>query len=370
MRPFDLERYFAKYEFSAKYLLGSSDCESISIGELLDLQRGARADFYRLSLGYTESTGTRYLRSAIAQGYSNINEKEVVVHAGAQEAIFTFCQSYLKKGDHVIVQWPCYQSLYSLPEDIGCEVTRWEAQEHKNWSLDLQWLEDNLRPETAAVFVNFPHNPTGYLPSVEDFLNLVKIVRKHGALLFCDEVYRGLEYSADLRLPSACELYENAVVLGVTSKSYGLAGLRIGWLVSHNAGILEKVAACKDYTSLCNSAPSEFLASIALRNADSLIARNRALSLSNLSLLRGFLQQHPQWSWSEPKAGCIGLVRLGSGENADDLCTRLAEKEGILLVPSGRFGYGDCHVRIGYGRINFPQALHKLESALGGERST
>ncbi len=202
LSPFKLERYFAKYEFNTEYLLCSSDCESWSLEELLSLEEGAGEAFKRLWLGYTESNGNRSLRSEISRLYSTIDPGDVLVHSGAEEAIFLFMHAMLQAGDHVIVHSPCYQSLVEVARSIGCRITLWQARPEAGWALDLDELRKALKRKTRLVVVNTPHNPTGYLMPSHDQQAMVRILQDHGAILFSDEVYRGLEYDPADRLPA------------------------------------------------------------------------------------------------------------------------------------------------------------------------
>src|SRR6185312_548970 len=222
--PFKLERYFASHEFSAAYLLCSSDCESMEIGELLALEPGAYEDFSRLRLGYTESTGNPDLRRAIATLYTRVAMDEVLVHAGAEEAIFNFMHVALEAGDQVIVHSPYYQSLGEVARALGAEVSEWRGNPEHGWALDIATLKQKLTPRTRVVVVNFPHNPTGFIPGVEFIRELSALAEQHGFIIFSDEVYRGLEADPADRLPAVADLNARAVSLGVMSKTYGLPG--------------------------------------------------------------------------------------------------------------------------------------------------
>jgi aspartate/methionine/tyrosine aminotransferase len=360
--PFKLERFFARYEFKAPYLLSSSDCESFSIAELLAFEPEAIERLQQHWLGYTESQGDPYLRAEIARLYQNIQPNQVLVHAGAEEAIFSFMNVMLAPGDHVIVHFPCYQSLFEVAASIGCQVTRWPAAEADGWKLDLDFLAAHIQANTRAIIVNCPHNPTGYLMSHGEQQNLVEIARHYNLLLFSDEVYRGLEYNPQDRLPTACDLYENAVSLGVMSKTYGLAGLRIGWIATRNPTIYQAMASFKDYISICNSAPSEFLAALALRHKEKITRRNLDMVASNLALLDAFFTAHQDiFNWTAPKAGSIAFPSLKLSRNVESFCLDLIEKQGVLLLPGNYYDFGDRHFRIGFGRKNMPQALERLE---------
>ena len=364
LTSFKLERYFAKYEFNAEYLLCSSDCEAMSIADLLALEEGAGEKFQQVWLGYTESQGSPSLRKEIAKIYGTIQPDEILVHTGAEEAIFLFMQAVLEQGDHVIVHSPCYQSLTEIAKGIGCEVSLWQAREENNWALDLDEIREFLRPNTKAIVVNTPHNPTGYLMSRADFESVNQFAQENNLLLFFDEVYRESEYDSSLRLPSACNMGEHAVSLGVTSKTYGLAGLRIGWIATKNKKIYESMASLKDYTTICNSAPSEFLSEVALRNRQKLIERNLGIIKSNLEVMDEFFTRHADlFSWVRPQAGSMGFPKLIRG-NIEEFCDMVVRKAGVLLLPGTIYDDTGNHFRVGLGRKNLPQAVEKVEEYL------
>jgi len=361
---FKLERYFAKYEFNTRYLLCSSDCESMTVAELLSLEPGAAGKFQSHWLGYTESQGSPSLRQAIGGLYETIEPGDVLVHAGAEEAIFLFVQAALGVGDHVIVHSPCYQSLTEVARSVGCDVDLWIAHEENDWALDLDELRRLIKPNTKAVIINTPHNPTGYLMSRADFEAVHDFVREHDLLLFSDEVYRESEYESASRLPAACDYGEHAVSLGVTSKTYGLAGLRIGWIATKNKKIYDRMASLKDYTTICNSAPSEFLAELALRNRRQLIDRNLGIIRHNLSVVSEFFKRHTDlFSWVRPRAGSMAFPRYLGGD-VERFCDVLVRQAGVLLLPGTMYDENAGHFRLGLGRRNLPQAVIELERFL------
>lgn len=362
LRPFALERYFAEHEFSAPYLLCSSDCESMAVGDLLALEPEARDQFSSLWLGYTESTGNPELRHAIARTYERIEDDQVLVHAGAEEAIFNFMNVTLDPGDHIVVHAPYYQSLGEVAQGIGADVSEWKGDPERSWELDLSDLKRALTGRTKVVVVNFPHNPTGFLPSPEFVRELSRLSDQYGFLVFSDEVYRGLELDGADRLPAFCDLNERAVSLGVMSKVYGLAGLRIGWIATRNADLFTELAAFKDYTTICNSAPSEFLATLALRHADTIAERNLEIIRANLDHLDDFFDAHRKlFAWYRPKAGPIAFPALLKGA-VDEFCADLVEKAGVLLLPGTLYGTGSQSFRIGFGRKNVPESISRLKA--------
>lgn len=361
---FLLERYFAEYEFSTPFLLCTSDCETFRLDEIVSLADKETLGLWNtLRLGYTEPLGHSLLRSEIAKLYGrNISPDDIVVFAGAEEAIFIFMNVLLERGDHVIIQFPAYQSLYEIPKAIGCRVTKWMMNQEANWELDIDTLRKGVNSKTKAVVVNFPHNPTGFLPSKRVFSAISKICEENNLYLFSDEVYRLLEFKIEDRLPSAFELYDQGVSLGVMSKAFGLAGLRIGWIASPDKLLISKLAAFKHYTSICNSATSEILALIALRSKVKILERNLGIIKTNLEMLdKCFTDYRDFLSWNRPKAGPVAFPRLnGKCGKVEKFCESLRLNKGVLLLPSSLYEYDGNNFRIGFGRKNMQTALEKL----------
>jgi aspartate/methionine/tyrosine aminotransferase len=360
---FELERFFARWEFNVRHLLCASDVEGYRMAELLGLMDDEVAALWHgLSLGYTEAPGHPLLRAAIAALYESAAAEEVLVFSGAEEAIFAFANVALAPGDHVIVCWPAYQSLHEVARAAGAEVELLPLDAADGWALELDRLRSMLRPNTRAIVVNFPHNPTGALPDRETWDGLVELARGAGAWLFSDEVYRFLEHEPADRLPAAVDRYERGVSLGVMSKSFALAGLRIGWVACRDRALLDRLAAFKDYTTICSSAPSEILAIAALRAREQVLARSLGIVRSNLVHLDGFFARRAdRFGWVRPRAGSTGFPRLLSDEPIDDFVRELVEATGVLLLPGTLFGYPGNHFRLGFGRVDLPHALARLE---------
>jgi aspartate/methionine/tyrosine aminotransferase len=361
LQPFALERFFAQYEFTTRYLLCPSDPEPLSVSELLALEPGADKDFAHLSLGYVDSRGGPELRRAIAALYQQTGEDHILVHSGTEEPIFTLMNALLEPGDHIIVQFPAYQSQYSIAESIGAHVTRWNSDLDRNGGPDVDELPRLIRPETRAIVITTPSNPTGYGFDRDQLESVVELARKRGLWFIVDEVYRGTEREAE-RLPAVCDLYEHGVSLGGLAKAYGLAGLRIGWIASQNERLLERAATVKDYLTICNSAPSEFLAALALRHSELLTGRVRRITAENLDKLDEFFARRSDlFQWTRPRAGTTAFPRYLAG-SSEAFCRRAVEEAGVLLLPSRVFDAGDAHMRVGYGRTNLAEALAALDS--------
>ena len=364
---FELERFFARWEFAVEHLLCASDVEGWPMAELLGLADDeTRALWDGLRLGYTESTGHPLLRREIAALYEAVEPDDVLVFAGAEEAIFCLANVMLGPGDHAIVTWPGYQSLYEVARAAGADVTLHELHEASGWALDVDRLRASLRPETRLVIVNAPHNPTGMLPTHAEWRALTGLCAEAGVHLLADEVYRFLEFDQADRLTAGADALERGVSLGVLSKSFALAGLRIGWLATRDRELLARAAAFKDYTTICSSAPAEILGIVALRAREAVLARSREIVATNLPRLdRFFAARSAAFSWVRPRAGSVGFPRLTlGGISIDDFAAELVEAEGVLLLPGSRFDHPGNHFRLGFGRADLPIALERLESFL------
>ena len=362
--PFELERFFARWEFEARYLLCASDVEGWRMADLLALADDeTRALWDDLRLGYTESTGHPLLRAEIANLYDAVTPDDVLIFAGAEEAVFCLLSVLTGPGDHSVVTWPAYQSLHEVSRARGAEVTLHELHEADGWALDVDRLIASIRPDTRVVIVNGPHNPTGMLPTLDDWRRLTEACRERSIFLLSDEVYRFLEFDPADRLPTGAYAFERGISMGVMSKSFAMAGLRIGWLATRDRDLLARVAAFKDYTTICSSAPSEILALIGLRARDRVLARSRAIVEANLPLLDAFFERWAgTFSWVRPRGGPVGFPRLRDDVGIDAFAAELVEAEGVLLLPGSRFGHPGNHFRIGFGRENLPDALERLEA--------
>jgi aspartate/methionine/tyrosine aminotransferase len=324
-----------------------------------------RALWDGLRLGYTESTGHPLLRAEIALLYEEISADDVLVFAGAEEAIFCLSNVLLGPGDHAVVTWPGYQSLYEVGRAAGAEITLHDLREADGWELDVERLIAALRPTTRLVVVNAPHNPTGMLPTQADWARLGDALADRGIHLLADEVYRFLEVDEADRLIAGADLFPRGVSLGVMSKSFAMAGLRIGWLATRDRELLARCAAFKDYTTICSSAPSEILALIGLRARERVLGRSLRIVTDNLAILDDFFRRRAdRFAWVRPRGGSIGFPRLLGDDPIDDFAAKLVEAEGVLLLPGSQFGHPGNHFRVGFGRENLPDALATFDAFL------
>jgi aspartate/methionine/tyrosine aminotransferase len=329
VRDLVLEIYFSRWRSAARHQLTSSDSETLSLAELLgtadaeDLRR-----WETLELGYTDPRGTLWLRETIAGGYESVTAESVLCFAGAQEGIYAAMHALLGADDHAVVVTPNYQSTETIPLAL-CAVTGVALDPARGWTLDIDAVAAATRPNTRLISVNFPNNPTG------------KILER-----------------------------DRGISLGSVSKSYGLPGLRVGWIACRDLGLLRRMERVKHYLSNCVAAPSELLAQIAMKAGDRIVARNRLIAERNLALLNTFFAEHDDlFDWHVPDGGVVGYPRYDGAEGVENFCGRLVQEQGVLLLPASIFQSDvspapQDRFRIGFGRGDLAAALAAMKSGL------
>jgi aspartate/methionine/tyrosine aminotransferase len=370
MRDFALEVHFSKWEFAAKHHLTASDAQSLTLTELLQYASPQDRDrFMNLKLSYTETYGAPSLLDAISSTYDTISAKQILCFAGAEEAIYVAMKVLLTADDHCIVITPNYQAAETVPLSI-CAVSGVALDENDNWSLDIEKVKAALKPNTKLISINFPNNPTGAIASHAAIDDLISLCRARGIWLFSDEVYRLIERSPELRLPQIADAYERGISLNVMSKAYGLPGLRIGWLACQDRELLIRCERYKHFLSICNSAPSEMLAEIALKARQPILERNRGIARANIALLNDFFADfQDRFEWREPDGSCVAFMRYKGVEGVEAFTTRLVEESGVLFLPSSiyRSELGPVpqdRFRIGFGRTGMAEGLTALRDWL------
>ena len=364
---FALERWFARYEFDVRWNLCASDTEPLTLRELLALADDeGRALWDGLGLGYTESAGHPLLRAEIAAMYDGLDADDVLVFAGAEEAIFILSGVLAAPGARAVAVLPAYQSLHEVARAAGAEVATVQLDAAGlDWTLDLDRLRAAAAPGARMLMLNAPNNPTGWMPDAADFAEIARIAEDAGAVFVSDEVYRLLEADPADRLPAGAELSDRAVSVGVMSKAFGLAGLRIGWIATRDRDLLARAAARKDWTTICSSAPSEVLAIIALRARESLLSRARAIVDGNRALAAGFAAAHAEdLEWTPPRGGTTAFPRLLRHPDAEAFALALARDHDALVLPGSAFGAHPDRFRLGLGRRDLAGGLDRLSAAL------
>lgn len=368
---FKLEEFWKKYEFTSPYLFCCSDAETWTLQDLLSIaDNDSKRLWNSLALGYTESPGHPILRQEITHLYNLVKSDDILTFAGAEEGIYCTMRVLIEPGDHVIIIDPCYQSLATLPKAFGGEIAVVQLKFENHWKLDLEDVKKAFRSNTKLLVLNYPHNPTGTILEKKVLDELIQLARKAGAYIFCDEVYRYMEVDETQRMPSIADIYEKGISLNVMTKSFGLAGLRIGWLATRETHFLKKVGSYKLYTSICNSAPSEILAIMALRAKDQILQRNRSIMLRNLQALDDFMKRNNEYlSWIPPQSGTMAVLKLLLPISIETFAEDLVATEGILIMPGSVFNLPGNFFRIGFGKKSMLEILLRFEKYLKRQAS-
>ena len=287
------------------------------------------------------------------------------MRGGAAEALYLLFHSLLDPGDAAAVVWPAFEPLIRIAPTSGTDVQLIPLDPASGWQLDIDDVRRALSQRTRVLVVNYPHNPTGATLDAGTMVELVELAGERGITLLSDEVYRLLEYDDATRLPAAVDLAERAVSVGVMSKSFGLAGLRIGWIACRDAKLRERVLTLKDYTSVCASAPAEVLATAALRAKDKVIGRCLDIVTDNLRHVDAFLAARSDLiEWSRPTGGTVGYPRLVPPWPIEEFVDDLVREHGVLLLPGAVFDDPANRFRLGLGRRSLSQALDRLDAFL------
>lgn len=361
LTEFKLERLFNHLRPKAKYILSASSCESLTMKEILNMADAeCKKMWEKLDLGYTDYRGNIKLREAITTRYKTLSPDDVI-EITPEEGIFIVMNTILDEGDEVIAIQPTLPSLHEIPKALGCTVIPWNVEATEwAWKLDTDFLADTISSKTKMIIINMPNNPTGYQPSLQAIQRIAHIAERVGAWIFSEETYRGMELDPGAELPSFADFYSRAVVLGGINK-LGLAGLRVGWLASQNRTALANCLGYKDYTTLCPNAPSEILATIALRNFGLLKDRTHKIILENMEVAEKFFAAKPQWfQWTPPDGGSTAFPKLNDAYKISDLCDTAMKENQILIVPDRVFGVNQNRFRVGAGKSDFCLALAKF----------
>jgi aspartate/methionine/tyrosine aminotransferase len=350
--PFELELWMNKHELNVKYDIAESGIAPLSIKELLayDDDKEAIDSITNLALGYNDANGAISLREAIAKTYSECTPENILITIGAIEANFLIFHLLLNKGDHVVVQFPAYQQLYSVPEAMGCNVAYWRCRDDNGFKFDLADLRKLIQPDTKLIVINTPHNPTGAVLSNSEMAEIYDLAEAVGAYVFSDEAYRWLHVpSSTYNFQPAFNLGSSAISTGTMSKPFGLPGLRIGWIAAQ-PHLIEKCRSTRHYISLCPGKVDDTLAAIAFRNKDKIFKRNEQMITENLFALKEWVDRRADiLSYHYPAAGLLCMLRYHLDIPSVQLADKLAEQYSVLLAPGSVFGL-EGYLRLGFGQ--------------------
>ena len=350
IKPFAVEEWMNEYEVGARWNIAETCVDSVSLDELFSLTGTDKSEFLShltaQRLTYGDIWGSESLRGGICRLYRTVKPHEVVpTHGAAGANHHVFC-SLISPGDRVVSIMPTYQQLYSIPEAIGAEVAVMHLRQENDYLPDLRELRSLVTPETKMICINNPNNPTGALMPKELLLEIIDIARGVGAYVHCDEVYRHLTQT-DEWSDSVADLYEKGISVSSMSKVFSLAGIRMGWIATHDEAALQAFLSHRDYNLISCGMLDDAVASLALEHGERLLERNRTIVRENLAVLDGWIHEHPHFFYTKPCAGTTALVFYDYDIPSYDFCKRMYHETGAFVTP------GDCFeqpksFRIGY----------------------
>ena len=357
---FGVEQWMNEYETTCAFNLAETCVESITFGELLALTGttdSVVADLSRMKLTYGPITGSKRLRTAVASLYARQAPENVLVTHGAIGANALLYATLIESGDQVVSVFPTYQQHHSIPESLGADVRRLTLREDHGFLPDLDELARLVGPQTRLIVINNPNNPTGSLMDESVLRGIADIARTCGAYVLCDEVYRGTDQHGDGYTASMADLYDRGISTASMSKTYSLAGLRLGWIAGP-AEVLGRVEVHRDYTTISVGMLDDYFAALALEHSDALLSRNHAILRDNLAVLDAWIAAEPSVSYVKPRSGCTALVKYAVDLPSRDFCVQLLTQHGVMFTPGSAMGME------GYVRVGFANNRRDLETGL------
>lgn len=366
LQPQTAQQFFDRPEVeNAKVNLSASAVESISLNELLAISPTAEEDFRNTNIDYSTRHGSPILLDYISRHYKTVKVNNIIVTSGLDDALGMLSLALLEKGDRVVVLSPTYPPHQQLPIRFGASMIPWRATEDTNWIPDLDELRKLVALPTRMVIVGFPQNPTGFMPDGAFAMEMIEIVTNSGAILISDEIYAGLTPGADFSGSNLADKNDQVISLNGLSKTYGLPGLRVGWIASENQAVISKIKATRDLFNAYLPTPIEVLARIALENKDLLYKRNAAIVTAGAEAATEFFQQHNDlFRWTPPAAGVLSFPKWLGPDGARNLSERLIAEASIAFAPGQSFDAGDNNLRLSIGQKPVIEGLDRLHDFL------
>lgn len=350
IKPFAVEEWMNKYETGAKYNIAETCVNSISVNELFDMTGENKEEFLenfcarRLTYGAIE--GNPRFKEGVCKLYHTMKPENIVTTHGASGANHHIFYSLISPKDRVISIMPAYQQLYSIPESYGADLKIMHLKPENNYLPDLDELKSLAVKGTKLICINNPNNPTGALMDKELLMDIVDIAKSADAYLMCDEVYRHLTQE-DGWCSSVADLYDKGISVSSMSKVFSMAGVRLGWIATHDMDVIKSCLSHRDYNLISCGMFDEALSAIALKHSDVILERNKGIVRENLCILDKWVNSEKHFSYVKPEAGTTALVYYDFDIPSYEFCEQLYHKTGAFVTP------GDCFeqphsMRIGY----------------------
>lgn len=347
---FKVEEWMNEYEKYSKYDLGNTTVNTMSLEELFAVTEENKDEFFKklcsLKQGYGHIKGNPELKKSIAKLYKSVEEGHILTTIGAAGANHLVFYSLVEPSDRVISLIPTYQQLYSIPASFCSDTVVLKLKKENGFLPDLEELKDLITPNTKLICINNPNNPTGALIPQNMLEQIAQIADRAGAYILCDEVYRGLSPD-EAKIPSMADIYEKGISVCSMSKTFSLAGLRLGWIACRDEEALESFTRHREYNMISCSVTDELLAALALKNTDKIIKRNCDAVRQSLEVLDEWVCTQKHFSYVKPQAGTTAMVYYDFDMPSEILCDKLAKEKGVFLTPGCCFEEEKCF-RVGF----------------------
>lgn len=367
IKKFKVEEWMNEYEKEAIYDIAGTCVKNFSLSEFFSFcdvdKKSFLSEFSSKSLGYGNIPGSPEFRNGVCYLYKTLKPENILSTIGAAGANHLVFYSLIEPNDEVVSVLPTYQQLYSIPESFGADVKILKLKPENNFLPDLNELESLVTKKTKLICLNNPNNPSGSLMDETMLKEIVRIASKFGAYILCDEVYRGLEQGETA--PSITDIYEKGISTGSMSKTFSLAGIRLGWVATNDKNAFDSLMSHREYNMISCSMFDEAVGALALQNSDKIISRNNKILSENLLVLDDWIHKQSNYSYIKPQAGTTALLFYDSDLSSGDFCDRLSKRNGVFTTPGFCFEMEKCF-RIGYGGDNtvLRTALTKLNEFL------
>lgn len=360
IKTFKVERWMNEYEDDCTYNLAETCIDSLTVRELTEMAGLDTAEFMNeladTRLTYGHIFGSPKLLEGIAGLYGELVKPEHVIPMhGAIGANNHVIMALIDPSDNMISVMPTYQQHYSIPESIGAEVRILNLNLENHFLPDIEKLKELVDENTKMITMNSPNNPSGSLIPKDVMEQVIEVARSVGAYVLCDEVYRGISEDGSY-MYSVVDLYEKGISVGSMSKSWSMAGVRLGWIVTRDMDLIHRFHERRDYDTISCAVIDDKLAALALANKDKIIERNRAILLRNRQILDDWVNATPEVYYQRPVAGTTALVYYKKDMPSRELCDKLMKSKGVLFTP------GECFEMEGAVRIGYafdPEMLQK-----------
>lgn len=327
---------WAKLRAAPRYDLAGSNLLACTLDDL----SGAGP----VELNGANSDGWPPLVEAIASRYG-VASDQVATAVGCSGANFLAFAALLQPGDEVVVERPGYDPLLGALELLGTRVVRFDRRWEDRWVVDPDRVRAAMSARTRLVVLTSPHNPTGVLIATEILDRLAADAAAIGAHVLVDEVYLDAVYTG--RPVPAATRHEALITTNSLTKSYGLGGLRAGWILA-TAEVARAARRVRDVVDGCGAVPAEGLATAAFQRLDRLGERARGIIQPNAERVARFISARPELDWVPPDGGTVAFPRIRGLRDTRELTASLLERYETAVVP-GSFFDAPEHIRIAFG---------------------